>query len=41
MEVWKWSPQRLGDCHNSLIKMKHFEAYLDLNFCFKTYSDNG
>jgi len=21
------------------MKMKHLEAYLDLNFCFETYSD--
>jgi len=31
----------LGSFHNFSIKMKHFEAYLDLNPCFKTYSDKN
>jgi len=31
----------LGDFHNFSIIMKHFEAYLDLNFCFETFFDNG
>jgi len=31
-------PQCVGDFS---IKIKRFEAYSDLNFCFKTYPDNG
>jgi len=31
----------LGNFHNFSIKIKYFEAFLDLNFCFETYFDNG
>jgi len=44
MEIWGRSPYRrftrdLSDLHS--LKIKHFEAYLDLNFRFKAYSENS
>jgi len=39
--IWERSPPRLGDFNNFSIKMKHFETYLNLKLCFKTYSDTG
>jgi len=34
-------PSAPSDFHNFSIKMKHFEVYLNLNLCFKTYYDTG
>jgi len=38
MGVWGRSPQCLDDFYFN--KNEAFYSYLDLNLCFKTYSDN-
>jgi len=40
---WRFGaePPAMGDFYDFLIKITYFKAYLSLNFCFKTYSDDS